>query len=100
MDKDKKDQILFGTQRMFRDLGEMSPLKLFYAKGLKEEIQELVSEGEISIVKDPYGIGDDFFGIKGNKYPKTAKDLMELRKDVKDGMDVFNAHMFISCMEI
>jgi hypothetical protein len=70
-----QELILEGTEKMYEESGEMVPTVLFNSNDLKV----LVDEGKITIVDNPYGVGDNFFGLKGKEYPKTFSDLMEHR---------------------
>ena len=69
--------ILEGTKGMYETTGEMVPTKLFNSNDLRV----LVEMDEIEIVEDPYGVGDNFFGVKGKEYPKTFRELMTHRQE-------------------
>jgi len=69
----KQKMILKGTITMSINHGEMAPVKLF-------DKSDLNAIEEIVICKNPYGINDDFFGIKGGKYPIGISELVKFRK--------------------
>jgi hypothetical protein len=91
----KKVEIVEGLKSMLEDCGEMVPTKLFYANRYRQDIKELVDEGKVVVVSNPYGIGDDFVGIKGAEYPLNFENLMNYRGlvrtiGIKDAKQVVN----------
>lgn len=71
-----QEKILKGTIAMYNNCGEMVPTKLFNDNS---NLDELVKLNKIKIVNDPYGIGDDFFGVVGKSYPIGFKELCNFR---------------------
>lgn len=74
-----KEVLVEIATKMYSSSGEMLPLPLVRSKFSREVIDLSVSEGLLTIVKNPYGIGDDFIGLADKEYPKDFGSLMDLR---------------------
>lgn len=70
-----QEKILNGAIKMYDNSGEMIPTKLFN----ETDLEELVKLNKIKIVNNPYGIGDDFFGVVGKSYPIGFNELCDYR---------------------
>lgn len=77
---DLQEKILEGINNMYEKHGELAPTKLFNIS----DLEKLVELNKIVIVDNPYGIGDDFFGIVGGEYPIGFDQLIKFR-NLRDG---------------
>jgi len=93
---DTQDKILEGANNMYENTGEMVPTKLFS----NSDLDVLVEAGSIAIASNPYGIGDDFFGIKGKEYPDGFKELIDFRsmRDSLGSRDT--ARQLVKCIKL
>lgn len=91
-----QNELLKGTVRMYKRSGEMVPVKLFN----RSDLDVIVENGGITIVKNPYRINDDFFGLSGKKYPADFTELMKFRKLRDKSGDVEKSLELVKTMEI
>jgi hypothetical protein len=88
---EKQEKILKGTISMYEQSGELVTSVIFDPK----DINELVKLNKIKILKNPYKIGDDFFGLIGYNYVTNIFELVKFRKlrekhGVKKAMSMVN----------
>ena len=95
MNKEKaafKKDFMEGVLNLYKEIGEPAPYwiveqNVYGAVTGKAGLKDLIAAKKVVLLKDPYGVGHDFIGIVGKKYPKNLGELMVFREAVqKDGL--------------
>lgn len=93
---DTQKEILKGTINTYESQGELVSTNLFSTT----DLNALIEAGKIKIVKNPYGVGDDFFGITGKKYIAEPHELMKFRSMRRSFGDPEMARNLCNCIEL